>query len=73
MYRVRWDRILVFVILLSIPLGLHWLGDNVQVGDFGTVQIIGEACATNQDIKCLLLLAVLLASVYLFIRTLLRG
>ena len=72
MYRIRWDRILVFLTLLSMPLVLHWLRSNVNAGDFGAVPVLGEACATDPELKSLILLAILLAAVYFFIKTLLR-
>ena len=72
MYRIRWDRILVFLTLLSMPLVLHWLRSNVNAGDFGAVPVLGEACSTDPELKSLILLAILLAAVYFFIKTLLR-
>jgi hypothetical protein len=73
MYRIRWDHILVFLVLVSTPLVLHWLRSNVNAGDFGAVPVLGEICATNPEAKSLILLAILLAGVYLFVKTLLRG
>ena len=72
MYRIRWDHVLVFLVLVSTPLVLHWLGANVNVGDFGAVPVLGEICATNPEAKSLTLLTILLAAVYFFIKTLLR-
>ncbi|MBK7092098.1 MAG: hypothetical protein IPH59_10335 [bacterium] len=32
MYRIRWDRVLAFGVLLSLPLGLDWLRAHLSVG-----------------------------------------
>lgn len=71
MYRIRWDRVLAFGVLLSLPLGLDWLRANLSVGDFGAVPVLGEACQ-NPEAKGLVLITILLAGVYFFVKTLLR-
>lgn len=72
MYRIHWDRVLIFVALVSLPLVLHWLSTNVSIGGFADVPVLGQACQ-EPEVKGLLLLGIILVGVYLFIRTLLRG
>ncbi len=73
MYRIRWDHILVFLVLISLPWVMRFFRSNVAIGAFSDVPVLGEICATDPELKSLILLAILLAAVYLFVKTLLRG
>jgi len=70
MYRVRFDRILAIVGLLLLPIVLRWLGNNLNIGGFYNVPILGSACH-NPEIKALVLLGILLIGLVLILKVIL--
>lgn len=67
MYRVRWDRILVFLAIILLPVIYRWLSNNLHIGGFYQVPILGAACS-NYEVKALILLGLLLISLVLIIK-----
>ena len=73
MYRMRWDRILVILTLLMLPLIFSWLGRNLSIGGFGNLPLIGSVASQYWEVKALILLGIVLLGIVLLVKTLLRG
>jgi hypothetical protein len=72
-YRLRWDRILVILALLMLPLIFGWLGKNLDLGGFGNLPFIGSVASHYWEVKALILLGIVLLGIVLLVKTLLRG
>ena len=69
--QVRWDRIIAVLLILLLPVVLPWLANNMQVGDFSQVPILGAMCE-DREMKALLLLGVVLVG-FVGVVTIIRG
>jgi hypothetical protein len=68
-YQIKWDRILAVLLIILSPLLLGWLEKNIQIGPFESIPILGKL-SVYPELKSLLLLAIILASILLILKSL---
>lgn len=68
MQKIRWDRVLAVTLIMLSPLIIKWLWKTIYIGPFENISVFGQL-SRNPELKALLLLAIILVSVLLILKS----